>query len=53
MERNQIIFPHNQWQMGNFSPQNLVKAGKEVLLDLYYSESCFWAKADVTFGPFG
>ena len=25
----------------------------EVLLDLYYEKSCFWAKALVAFGPFG
>jgi hypothetical protein len=25
----------------------------EVLLDLYYSKSCFWAKAPVAFWPFG
>jgi len=30
-----------------------VKAGGEVLLDLYYEKSCFWAKALVAFGLFG
>jgi len=33
--------------------QKSVKAGGEVLLDLYYEKSCFWAKALVAFGPFG
>jgi hypothetical protein len=43
----------NQWQVGNFWAQKQVKAGGEVLLDLYYSKSCFWTKAVVVFGPFG
>jgi len=30
-----------------------VKAGGDVLLDLYYVKSCFWAKALVAFEPFG
>jgi hypothetical protein len=30
-----------------------MKAGREVLLKLYCSESCFWAKAHVAFGLFG
>ena len=33
--------------------QKSVKARGEVLLDLYYEKSCFWAKALVAFGPFG
>jgi len=33
--------------------QKSVKAGGEVLLDLYYEKSCFWAKTLVAFGPFG
>jgi hypothetical protein len=37
----------------NFGAQKLVKARGEVFLDLYCSESCFWAKAHVAFGPFG
>jgi hypothetical protein len=33
--------------------QKSVKVRGEVLLDLYYEKSCFWAKALVAFGPFG
>jgi hypothetical protein len=29
----------------NFLPQKPLKAGEEMLLHLYCSESCFWAKA--------
>jgi hypothetical protein len=46
-------FFHNQWQVGNFLPQKPLKAGGEVLLHLYYGESCFWAKAPRVFKPFG
>jgi hypothetical protein len=46
-------FFHNQWQVGNFLPQKSQKAGLEVLLHLYCSESCFWAKAPRAFEPFG
>jgi hypothetical protein len=38
--------------VGNFLSQKPVKVGGEVFLDLYYSESCFWGKAYLTFGPF-
>jgi hypothetical protein len=31
--------------------QKQMKVGREVLLDLYCDESCFWAKVPLTFGP--
>jgi hypothetical protein len=39
--------------VGNFLPQKPLKAGREVLLHLYYGETCFWAKAPGAFKPFG
>jgi hypothetical protein len=39
--------------VGNFLPQKPLKAGGEVLLHLYYGESCFWEKASRAFKPFG
>jgi len=41
------------WKKKLNGSQKSVKAGGEVLLDLYYEKSCFWAKALVAFGPFG
>ena len=34
-EKKMNLYLHNQWQMGNFWAQKPVKAGGEVLLDLY------------------
>jgi len=39
--------------VGNLGAQKPVKAGGDVLLNWYYSENCFWAKAHKSFGPFG
>jgi hypothetical protein len=39
--------------LGIFLPQKLLKVEGDVLLHLYYSESCFWAKASRAFEPFG
>jgi hypothetical protein len=39
--------------VGNFLPQKPLKVGGEVLLHLYYDESCFWAKASRAIKPFG
>jgi hypothetical protein len=39
--------------VGNFLPQKLLKAGGEVILHLYCSESYFWTKAPRAFEPFG
>jgi hypothetical protein len=36
-----------------FYPQKQLKVGGEVLLKMYYSENCFWAKAVVAFGFIG
>jgi hypothetical protein len=39
--------------LGNFLPQKPLKAGADVLLHLYCSESYFWAKSSRAFEPFG
>jgi hypothetical protein len=41
------------WKKKLNESQKSVKAEGEVLLDLYYEKSCFWAKVLVAFGLFG
>jgi hypothetical protein len=38
--------------VGNFLLQKPLKEGGDVLLHLYCSESCFWAKAPIAFELF-
>jgi hypothetical protein len=48
-ERSGTHITSGKWVI--FLPQKQVKAGVNMVLDLYYGERCFWTKAVVAFGP--